>query len=146
MQKKKKAKEASLLSERPVTNLLKALGFVGAQCDEATASELSIFARMNRGALVELGVDLSALTKKHLMPQLTAKIREDVAAAATWVHAPPKTLPAPQAPAAAPAAAPTPVPAAPAAADASEVPVPPLETPAPEAEEAMQSPKRARAS
>ena len=102
---------------------------------------------MNRGALVELGVDLSALTKKHLMPQLTAKIREDVAAAATWVHAPPKALPAPQAPAPAPAAEPGPVPVtAPAAADATEVLVPPLETPAPEAEEAMQSPKRARAS
>ena len=93
--------------ERPVTDLLKSLGFVASQNDEASAPEISLFARTNRQVLNSLGVDLASLTKKAVMPQLLTK--NISAAKVTWSKAPPKALPAPKdAPATAAAATPAP--------------------------------------
>ena len=97
----KQTREAALALERPVTDLLKLLGFVPMQSESPAAGELASFARANRAHLVGLGVDLTALTKKELMPQLTAKI--PAASNVDWKKAPLKALPAP--PEAAPAAA-----------------------------------------
>ena len=95
-------KDARLEEERPVTDLLKSLRFVPEQNDDASAAELQLFARTNRPELVGIGVDLSTLVRKHLMPQLVAKMVP--MPAVTWKPAPPKALPAPpQAAAPAPA-------------------------------------------
>lgn len=97
----KALREATVVAERPVTDLLQSLGFTAGQSDTINAGELSAFARANRAELVALGCDLSSLTKKTLMPQLIEKIS---APNVTWKKAPPKALPAP--PTAAPIVAP----------------------------------------
>jgi hypothetical protein len=99
--RKRDARETALALERPVTDLLKSLGFVALQNDSASASELAGFARANRAHLLGLGVDLSSLAKKELMPQLVDKVSTSVDG--SWNKAQPKALPAP--PDAAPAAA-----------------------------------------
>ena len=90
---KKGERDAWLALERPITNLLQQLMFVGENAEEVGSGELSAFARANRGLLVQLGVDASQLTKKHLMPQLTNKVSG--VDPALWQRAPPKALPAP---------------------------------------------------
>ena len=133
---KKQAKEATLALERPVTDLIKSLGFTAGQSDDISAGELAAFARKNRAALGALGVDLTSLSRKALMPQLTAKIAQ--AGGTAWQHAPPKALPAPAAEA---AAAALPPPAEPVA---GVEPASPLALPAPAEEAAAPRPKRAR--
>ena len=97
------AREAALVIERPVTELLKTLGFVPVQKDGIAAGELAAFARANRAELTSLGIDLTALTKKALMPQLTNMFSTPFNV--VWKKAPPKPLPAPAEPAPAPALA-----------------------------------------
>ena len=73
------------------------------------AKELSAFARANRVQLVEIGVGLTSLARKDLMPEMVHKLGT-LMPHVQWTPALPKALPAPRAelqaaPAAAPAAA-----------------------------------------
>ena len=92
---KKEAKTASIELERPVTELLASLGFTDASSVQASAGELTAFARANRTTLLELSIDLTSLTRKDLMPRLQeAKI--NMFTPAQWHKAQPKALPAPR--------------------------------------------------
>ena len=104
---KKDAKNASISFEEPATNLLKSLDWIDAGSEQVSAAELTAFARANRAQLGALGVELTSLARKDLMPALLQKM-QGLTPAINWSRAPPKALAAPRAeaaPAAAPAAA-----------------------------------------
>ena len=108
-EEKKTVREAQINLERPVTTLLQTLAYTDKQSDEVSAKELSAFARANRVQLVEIGVGLTSLARKDLMPEMVHKLGT-LMPHVQWTPAPPKALPAPRAelqaaPAAAPAAA-----------------------------------------
>ena len=105
-EEKKEAKSTALELEQPITALLKQLGFTDGASAQVTASELTIFARANRVQLVEIGVDLSSLTRQSVMPQLQSKLGGTTSRPSIlWEKAALKALPAPKE--AAPAAGPS---------------------------------------
>ena len=105
-EEKKEAKSTALELEQPITALLKQLGFTDGASAQVTASELTTFARANRVQLVEIGVDLSSLTRQSVMPQLQSKLGGTTSQPSIqWEKAALKALPAPKE--AAPAAGPS---------------------------------------
>ena len=96
-EEKKEAKSTALELEQPITALLKQLGFTDGASAQVTASELTVFARANRVQLVEIGVDLSSLTRQSVMPQLQSKLGGTTSRPSIqWEKAALKALPAPK--------------------------------------------------
>ena len=95
-QQKRVEKEMRLATESRVTELLKSLGFTSSLSAEVTAGELQVFAKANKAALRTLGVDLTKLARKDLMPAMVHKLGS-AQPGLQWVRAPPLALMPPRA-------------------------------------------------
>lgn len=95
-QQKRVEKEMRLATERPITELLKSLGFTSSLSAEVTAGELQVFAKANKEALRTLGVNMTKLARKYLMPAMVNKLGS-AKPGLQWVRAPPLALMPPRA-------------------------------------------------